>query len=75
MKSYITAEQAAELLNVSVPWFITNVTPEITDRLYYYGETTYGETNVLKWKRKRDTMRSLALDELTALGESMDCDS
>ena len=71
MNDYISAQEAADLLNVSVPWFITDVAPEITEKIYTYGKTTYGRSSVLAWKVKRDERRSLTLDELTALGEEM----
>ena len=71
MNDYITAQEAADILNVSVPWFITDVAPGLTDKLYVYGETTYGRSNVLAWKLKRDKRRSQALDELTALAQEL----
>jgi hypothetical protein len=70
MDKYITAEEAAEILNVSVIWFLENVATHI-DRIMRYGNTTYNRQSVLAWKSHNDRLRDAALDELSALGEEM----
>jgi hypothetical protein len=71
MNDYISAEEAADILNISVLWFMTDVAPEITDKIYYYGVTQYSRLNVLAWKLNRDEKRRQALDELAAMSQEL----
>jgi hypothetical protein len=71
MNDYISAEEAADILNISVLWFMTDVAPEIGDKIYYYGMTQYSRSSVLAWKRKRDQLREQALDELAAMSQEL----
>jgi hypothetical protein len=70
MGNYITAEEAAEILNVSVIWFLENVATHI-DRIMRYGDTTYNRQSVLTWKSHNDRLRDAALDELTDIWEEI----
>jgi hypothetical protein len=70
MSEYITAIEAAEILNVSVIWFLENVAPNI-DRNMCYGSTTYNKRSVIAWKHTNDRLRDAALDELTGIWQEM----
>jgi hypothetical protein len=64
MSEYITVDEAAEILNVSVIWFVENVATHI-NRNMCYGDTKYNKQSVLLWKSNNDRLRDAALDELT----------
>jgi hypothetical protein len=70
MSDYITAIEAAEILNMNVIWFLENVADHI-DRIMCYGATTYNRQSVLLWKLHNDRLRDAALGELSALREEM----
>jgi hypothetical protein len=66
---YLTANEAADLLNVSARRFLSDVAPEL--RSHESAPAKYSRSDVLAWKERCDQLREEALNELAAMSQEM----
>lgn len=62
---YLTANEVADLLNLSVSCFFSDVAPEL--KVHESAPAKYARSDVLAWKERRDHLREEALNELAAM--------
>lgn len=71
MHVHITAKEASYLLNVSIPWFLSDVAPSLRYKMHRPDGTLYSRSDVLAWKERHDQLREESLNELAAMDQEM----